>query len=71
MSYDGTWSLSEKVKFAKTSGMAGCFTWSLDQVGRFWGFISGYEWSNFILFLSAFQDDGTALQDVIRKNLGK
>jgi len=27
-----TWSLTDKAKFAKSSGMAGCFTWSLDQV---------------------------------------
>lgn len=47
VSYDDTWSLAEKVKFAKKSGMAGCFTWSVDQ------------------------DDGMALQDVVRKNLGK
>lgn len=27
-----TWSLGDKAQFAKSSGMAGCFTWSLDQV---------------------------------------
>ncbi|KAF8890746.1 glycoside hydrolase family 18 protein [Infundibulicybe gibba] len=31
VSYDDTWSLADKATFAKTSGMAGCFTWSLDQ----------------------------------------
>ncbi|KAF6750408.1 glycoside hydrolase superfamily [Ephemerocybe angulata] len=44
---DYTWSLNDKAKFAKSSGMAGCFTWSCDQ------------------------DDGYALQNVIRKALGK
>lgn len=33
VSYDDTDSLADKAKFAKQSGMAGCFTWSLDQVG--------------------------------------
>ena len=32
VSYDDTFSLESKAKFAKESGMAGCFTWSLDQV---------------------------------------
>ncbi|KAJ3514277.1 hypothetical protein NLJ89_g2472 [Agrocybe chaxingu] len=31
VSYDDTWSLTDKAKFAVSSGMAGCFTWSLDQ----------------------------------------
>ncbi|TFK29162.1 glycoside hydrolase [Coprinopsis marcescibilis] len=31
ISYDDTWSLTDKAKFARDSGMAGCFTWSLDQ----------------------------------------
>jgi len=31
VTYDDTWSLASKAAFAKTSGMAGCFTWSLDQ----------------------------------------
>ncbi|KAJ7668685.1 glycoside hydrolase family 18 protein [Mycena polygramma] len=31
VSYDDTYSLSDKAAFAKSSGMAGCFTWSLDQ----------------------------------------
>ncbi|KAJ6497662.1 glycoside hydrolase family 18 protein [Mycena sanguinolenta] len=31
VSYDDTFSLSDKAAFAKSSGMAGCFTWSLDQ----------------------------------------
>ncbi|KAG7443202.1 glycoside hydrolase family 18 protein [Guyanagaster necrorhizus] len=31
VSYDDTYSLADKAKFAKQSGMAGCFTWSLDQ----------------------------------------
>ncbi|KAF8814370.1 glycoside hydrolase [Phlegmacium glaucopus] len=31
VTYDDTWSIASKVKFAKTSGMGGCFTWSIDQ----------------------------------------
>ncbi|KAJ7019323.1 glycoside hydrolase [Mycena alexandri] len=31
VSYDDTFSLSDKAAFAKSKGMAGCFTWSLDQ----------------------------------------
>ncbi|KAJ7772103.1 glycoside hydrolase family 18 protein [Mycena maculata] len=31
VSYDDTYSLTDKATFAKSSGMAGCFTWSLDQ----------------------------------------
>ncbi|PFH50382.1 glycoside hydrolase family 18 protein [Amanita thiersii Skay4041] len=31
ISYDDTWSLGDKAVFAAQSGMAGCFTWSLDQ----------------------------------------
>ncbi|KAJ7350519.1 glycoside hydrolase [Mycena albidolilacea] len=31
VSYDDTYSLSDKAAFAKSKGMAGCFTWSLDQ----------------------------------------
>ncbi|KAF7296011.1 Glycoside hydrolase family 18 protein [Mycena kentingensis (nom. inval.)] len=31
VSYDDTWSLADKASFAKSKGMAGCFTWSLDQ----------------------------------------
>ncbi|KAJ6589903.1 glycoside hydrolase family 18 protein [Mycena vulgaris] len=31
VSYDDTYSLAEKAAFAKSKGMAGCFTWSLDQ----------------------------------------
>ncbi|KAF9443605.1 glycoside hydrolase family 18 protein [Macrolepiota fuliginosa MF-IS2] len=31
ITYDDTWSLMDKAKFAKESGMGGCFTWSLDQ----------------------------------------
>ncbi|KAF8658413.1 hypothetical protein AX16_001965 [Volvariella volvacea WC 439] len=34
VTYDDTWSLADKAKFAKQSGLAGCFTWSLDQVGN-------------------------------------
>lgn len=33
VSYDDTWSIASKTQFAKRSGMGGCFTWSLDQVG--------------------------------------
>ncbi|KAL4245784.1 glycosyl hydrolase 18 family protein [Abortiporus biennis] len=47
VTYDDTFSLGDKALFAKQNGMAGCFTWSLDQ------------------------DDGYALQNVIRANLGK
>ena len=32
VTYDDTWSLGDKALFAKQNGMAGCFTWSLDQV---------------------------------------
>lgn len=35
MSYDDPYSLGHKAKYAKEVGMAGCFTWSLDQVS-FW-----------------------------------
>ena len=35
MTYDDTYSLADKAAYAKSSGMAGCFTWSLDQVGPF------------------------------------
>ncbi|THH29871.1 hypothetical protein EUX98_g4306 [Antrodiella citrinella] len=31
VTYDDTYSLGDKAAFAKQSGMAGCFTWSLDQ----------------------------------------
>ncbi|KAK7057565.1 glycoside hydrolase family 18 protein [Favolaschia claudopus] len=31
VSYDDTFSLADKAAFAKSNGMAGCFTWSLDQ----------------------------------------
>ncbi|KAJ7686545.1 glycoside hydrolase [Mycena rosella] len=31
VSYDDTFSLSDKAAFAKSKAMAGCFTWSLDQ----------------------------------------
>ncbi|KAF8628575.1 hypothetical protein AX17_005971 [Amanita inopinata Kibby_2008] len=31
VSYDDTWSLRDKAEFAVQAGMAGCFTWSLDQ----------------------------------------
>ncbi|PFH50384.1 glycoside hydrolase family 18 protein [Amanita thiersii Skay4041] len=31
VTYDDTWSLADKATFAKQNGMAGCFTWSLDQ----------------------------------------
>ncbi|KAH8096611.1 glycoside hydrolase family 18 protein [Cristinia sonorae] len=47
VTYDDTYSLGDKAAFARQNGMAGCFTWSLDQ------------------------DDGYALQNVIRSNLGK
>ena len=32
VTYDDTYSLGDKALFAKQNGMAGCFTWSLDQV---------------------------------------
>ncbi|OCH94474.1 glycoside hydrolase [Obba rivulosa] len=31
VTYDDTYSLADKAAFAKQNGMAGCFTWSLDQ----------------------------------------
>ncbi|KAJ6631572.1 hypothetical protein B0H10DRAFT_2207205 [Mycena sp. CBHHK59/15] len=31
VSYDDTYSLTDKAAFAKSKAMAGCFTWSLDQ----------------------------------------
>ncbi|KAJ7772104.1 glycoside hydrolase family 18 protein [Mycena maculata] len=31
VSYDDTYSLADKAAFAKSKGMAGCFTWSTDQ----------------------------------------
>ncbi|KAJ7578635.1 glycoside hydrolase family 18 protein [Mycena floridula] len=31
VTYDDTFSLGDKAAFAKANGMAGCFTWSLDQ----------------------------------------
>ncbi|KAF7315065.1 Glycoside hydrolase family 18 protein [Mycena indigotica] len=31
VSYDDTYSLADKAALAKSNGMAGCFTWSLDQ----------------------------------------
>ncbi|KAJ7188715.1 glycoside hydrolase [Mycena filopes] len=31
VSYDDTFSIADKAAFAKSKGMAGCFTWSLDQ----------------------------------------
>ncbi|GJE87344.1 glycoside hydrolase family 18 protein [Phanerochaete sordida] len=31
VTYDDTYSLADKAAYAKSSGMAGCFTWSLDQ----------------------------------------
>ena len=35
VTYDDTYSLGDKATFAKQNGMAGCFTWSLDQVCSF------------------------------------
>ena len=32
VSYDDTYSIASKTRFAKKSGMAGCFSWSMDQV---------------------------------------
>jgi GH18 family chitinase len=51
VSYDDTWSFAEKVKFAKQSGMAGCFTWSLDQVRLI---LKGLFSSGIILFLGRY-----------------
>lgn len=31
VTYDDTYSLADKASYAKSAGMAGCFTWSLDQ----------------------------------------
>jgi len=32
VTFDDTYSLKDKAIFARQNGMAGCFTWSLDQV---------------------------------------
>jgi chitinase len=32
VTYDDTYSLGDKAAYAKSQGMAGCFTWSMDQV---------------------------------------
>lgn len=43
VSYDDTYSIASKTRFAKKSGMAGCFSWSMDQVRcvlSFWEGIS-------------------------------
>lgn len=32
VTYDDTYSLADKATYAKEVGMAGCFTWALDQV---------------------------------------
>ena len=34
VTYDDTYSLTDKATFAKNSGLAGAFTWSLDQASR-------------------------------------
>ncbi|KAH6912114.1 glycoside hydrolase superfamily [Coprinopsis sp. MPI-PUGE-AT-0042] len=31
VSYDDTWSLNDKAKWSRENGLAGCFSWSLDQ----------------------------------------
>ncbi|KAI0774706.1 glycoside hydrolase family 18 protein [Trametes elegans] len=35
VTYDDTYSLGDKALFAKQNGLAGCFTWSLDQDDRY------------------------------------
>jgi chitinase len=60
-----TWSLGDKAKFAKSSGMAGCCTWSLDQVSFTRLLLLVY-----LLMLVLRQDDGFTLQDAIRAGLG-
>lgn len=32
MTFDDTSSLGDKAAYAKSQGMAGCFTWALDEV---------------------------------------
>lgn len=61
--YTDTWSLSDKAKFAVSNGMAGCFTWALDQVSR--------DNMRAKSFPYVSQDDGLTLQNAIRKGLGK
>lgn len=69
VTYDDTWSLGDKALFAKQNGMAGCFTWSLDQVCFF---ASESDVCCGKVFLTGTpQDDGYTLQNVIRSNLGK
>ncbi|PCH40730.1 glycoside hydrolase family 18 protein [Wolfiporia cocos MD-104 SS10] len=34
VAYDDTYSLGDKASYAKSAGLAGCFTWSLDQIFR-------------------------------------
>jgi chitinase len=61
-----TWSLGDKAKFAKSSGMAGCCTWSLDQVSVTRLLLLFAH----LLMLVLHQDDGFTLQDAIRAGLG-
>lgn len=60
-----TWSLGDKAKFAKSSGMAGCCTWSLDQVSFTWLLPFVHP-----LMLIFGQDDNFTLQDAVRAGLG-
>lgn len=64
VSYDDTFSLASKAKYAKEVGMAGCFTWSLDQVSRF------IEGEGTFRLNPALQDDGLALHEAVRDGLG-
>lgn len=59
-----TFSLADKASFAKSKAMAGCFTWSLDQVS-----IGVRLFPSLCLFDR--QDDGVTLQNAIRTALGK
>jgi chitinase len=63
VTYDDTYSLGDKAAFAKNNGMAGCFTWSLDQVC-----LASLRGDHTLI---AKQDDGYNLQNAIRSALGK
>lgn len=62
-----TWSLTDKAKLAVSSNMAGCATWSLDQVRRF---IHSF-FVHVLMYALQLQDDGITLHNAIRKGLGK
>ncbi|OBZ70107.1 putative endochitinase [Grifola frondosa] len=66
VTYDDTYSLGDKALFAKQNGMAGCFTWSLDQASSRTCLLL-----KILLISGVCQDDGYTLQNVIRSSLGK